>query len=164
VIPSILFLILLAPVVFLLIVFLGLFALAKLWSKLNSVAGELLQEQATVRNRNRAPGQGFLMPVPSGRELYTAALYRLVSERVSFWRPSRRRSATITWGLVELAIGRLPEALSTAEKERWAEEMRADVAAVPGRMPRLLLAFRLWRKGAPEMPVGAEGLPRSTAD
>lgn len=70
------------------------------------------------------------------------------------------RLALSTW-LVNGAVHRLPEALSDAERKRWAEEMRADVASVRGRLKRLRCAFRIWRKGAPEMPVGSPETPRS---
>ncbi len=59
------------------------------------------------------------------------------------------------------AIRRLPDELSDAERERWAEEMKADVASVQGRIRRLRCAVRIWRKGAPEMPVGSPETPRS---
>ncbi|HEX5929423.1 MAG TPA: hypothetical protein VFY48_08520 [Solirubrobacterales bacterium] len=75
--------------------------------------------------------------------------------RFSIGRPSLSR-----W-FVNGAVRRLPDELSDAERERWAEEMRADVASVKGRIKRLRCAYRLWRKGAPEMPVGSPEAPRS---
>lgn len=64
--------------------------------------------------------------------------------------------------LVGLAVGRLPSAMSVAERDRWAEEMSADLAEAGGCFRRFLFAVRLWRKGAPSMPVGVETAARST--
>jgi hypothetical protein len=71
---------------------------------------------------------------------------------------------SISATLVGFAINRLPEAMTMTERERWAEEMTADVSAVTGCIRRLLCAFRLWRKGAPQMPVGREQISRSAVD
>lgn len=63
--------------------------------------------------------------------------------------------------MVRGAVRRLPLDMSEAEKARWASEMAADVASVPGRLRRLRYAFGVWRKGAPKMPVAGAGAPRS---
>jgi hypothetical protein len=66
----------------------------------------------------------------------------------------RPRPPSLSRGLLRLAERRLPSQMDHAEKERWAQEMRADVASLP-RPRRLWVAFNIWRKGAPKMPVGA---------
>jgi hypothetical protein len=75
-------------------------------------------------------------------------------------RPRGTRLSVSQW-LVDGAVRRLPKGLSDAERERWAEEMKADVASVGGRLKRLRCALRIWRRGAPEMPVGSPETPRS---
>jgi hypothetical protein len=73
------------------------------------------------------------------------------------------RLPSISQGMVGLAERRLPKTLSVAERQRWGEEMRADVASLP-RWKRFWTAFNIWRKGAPKIPVGAESAARSAGD
>jgi hypothetical protein len=73
------------------------------------------------------------------------------------------RAPSISQSLVGLAERRLPRTLSAAERQRWGEEMRADVASLP-RWKRFWTAFNIWRKGAPKIPLGAEGAARSAGD
>ncbi len=103
----------------------------------------------------------------AGREAAEDLAY--LSDRLSWFgagllrrpNPATSRPRSISACLVGLAVGRLAAAMSDAEKERWAEEMAADLTAVPGRLRRLLFAWRLWRKGAPAIPVRAADAPRS---
>jgi hypothetical protein len=78
-------------------------------------------------------------------------------------RPRRPMAPSLSRGLLRLAERRLPRGMGAAERERWTQEMRADVASLP-RRKRLRAAFNIWRKGAPGMPVGTEGTPRSARD
>jgi hypothetical protein len=71
----------------------------------------------------------------------------------ALWLDSRARRRSGRKGLVGLAVHRLPAALDPDEQERWAEEMAADAAAIPGRLRRLRFFVGLWRKGAPGVPV-----------
>lgn len=75
-------------------------------------------------------------------------------------RPRGARPSLSQW-VVDGAVRRLPKSLGDAERERWAEEMKADVASIGGRWKRLRCALRIWRRGAPEMPVGSPDTPRS---
>jgi hypothetical protein len=77
------------------------------------------------------------------------------------WRP---RLPSLSRGLVSLAVHRLPAQMSPAEKTRWEEEMKADVAAIPKRPRRFLVAFRIWRKGAAKMPTGSDTAVRPAGD
>jgi len=73
----------------------------------------------------------------------------------------RQFSLSLTRGMLDLAVRRLPATLDVVERERWAEEMAADAAAIPGRVRRLIFSFGLLRKGAPAIPVGAADASRS---
>lgn len=75
----------------------------------------------------------------------------------------RIRLPSLSGGLLKLAERRLPRELSEPDRERWAAEMRADVASLP-RWRRLKVAFNAWRKGAPNIPTGAANAPRSARD
>lgn len=81
-----------------------------------------------------------------------------VLERLRPQRPS------LSGGLVSLAVRRLPEEMGAEEKKRWEEEIKADVAAVPGRFRRLLVAYRTLRKGTARMPTGDERTVRRAGD
>jgi hypothetical protein len=71
------------------------------------------------------------------------------------------RLPSISQLMVRGAVRRLPAAMSDAEKVRWGREMREDVASISSRRGRLRCAYGAWRKGAPGMPVGGAGAPRS---
>ena len=83
---------------------------------------------------------------------FVGSLVRVAGQGV---RSRRLKLPSPSQGLLSLAERRLPEQLSSAEKQRWAQEMRADVASLPRRR-RLKVAYRAWRKGAPKMPVGTD--------
>jgi hypothetical protein len=74
------------------------------------------------------------------------------------------RPFPLSSGLLRLAVRRLPGSLASAEKERWAEEMAADLASVGGPLRRLLFVIRLLRKGAPGLTAAGETAPRSAGD
>jgi len=77
---------------------------------------------------------------------------------------SRRRPSASRL-LLGFAVRRLPESMSEEEKERWVQEMGADAASIPRRrFRRIRFAFNLWRKGAPQMPVGEEPAARPARD
>lgn len=84
-------------------------------------------------------------------------LFKWVSSSKPRVRTTPRPS--ISGWLVSAAVQRLPATMGEQEKGRWEEEMRADVASVPRRR-RLVVAFMIWRKGAPAMPTGSELAPR----
>lgn len=73
-------------------------------------------------------------------------------------RPPRRSLSQL---MVRGAVSRLPIEMDGLEKARWEEEMVADVAAIASRWQRLRYAFGILRKGAPKMPAGGAGVPRS---
>jgi hypothetical protein len=75
--------------------------------------------------------------------------------------PSRRH---LSLRLLGVAVRRLPPGLPSAERERWAEEMAADLEAIPGHLRRLLFLARLWRRGAAAIPTGSAEAPRSARD
>jgi hypothetical protein len=74
-----------------------------------------------------------------------------------------RRLPSLSRGIVGLAEHRLPKQMSKPERRRWGEEMRADVA-VTARRRRLIVAFNIWRKGAPGIPATTDAVPRSIGD
>jgi hypothetical protein len=77
---------------------------------------------------------------------------------------NRPRRFTMSSRLLGLAVRRLPGGMAEAEKDRWEEEMAADLAAVGGPLRRLLFALRLWRTGAPGLEATGEAAPRSAGD
>jgi hypothetical protein len=86
-----------------------------------------------------------------------------LNEYVGIGRRPRVPRLSLIRGLLSLAERRLPKQMDKAERERWSQEMRADVASLP-RHRRLRVAFDIWRKGAPKMPVGAGAAARSAGD
>jgi hypothetical protein len=82
---------------------------------------------------------------------------------IGFGRWPRMSRLSLVRGLLRLAERRLPRQMDEAERERWSREMRADVASLP-RHRRLRVAFNIWLKGAPKMPVGAGVAARSAGD
>jgi hypothetical protein len=62
--------------------------------------------------------------------------------------------------LISAATDRLPEEMDGPTKERWAEEMSADVLAKERFWRRWYYAIGIWRKGAPKMPVRERGFSR----
>lgn len=72
-----------------------------------------------------------------------------------------RRRPSLTNFLLTAACHRLPAGMSEPERERWIEEMSADVVRNKSLWRRWPYAFGIWRRGAPEMPVGDEALPRT---
>ncbi len=90
--------------------------------------------------------------------IFIGATIRVVREwRLEAQKRERRRlrlPSPSQW-LVGAATRRLPKEMDPARRKRWAKEMGADVANLP-RRSRLLYAFNIWRKGAPEMPVGRD--------
>lgn len=109
-----------------------------------------------------------VLKLPSTALLLIEDLRRLMNGAEEWRRPRPQRSVrpsrpSLSRGLLRLAERRLPDALSSAEKERWTQEMRADVASLP-RRKRLRVAFNAWRKGAAGIPTGPENTPRSARD
>jgi hypothetical protein len=92
------------------------------------------------------------------RELADRLRYREVN-----WSDRKLRAPSLSQGLVKLAERRLPREMGAVEKQRWGQEMRADVASQPFRK-RLLIAFNAWRKGASKIPVGAGSTARPAGD
>jgi hypothetical protein len=79
-------------------------------------------------------------------------------------RPRRPpRLPSLSRGIVGLAKRRLPKQMSEPERQRWGDEMMADVAAT-ARQRRLIVAFNIWRKGAPGIPATVGAVPRSIGD
>ena len=97
------------------------------------------------------------------RSFFAWLTARKNERRFSNGRARQWRIPSLSQGLVGLAERRLPSQMTSAERERWGREMRADVASLPRRR-RLRAAFNIWRKGAPGMPVAADGAPRSARD
>lgn len=71
-----------------------------------------------------------------------------------------RRLPSLSQYIVGLAVDRLPATLSNEERQRWEEEMRADVEETFP-LIRIIYALAIWLRGAPAMPEGTEDAPQS---
>jgi len=78
-----------------------------------------------------------------------------------FRRRRRPGFPSLSHAFISLAIRRLStQQMSAPEKERWEGEMKADIAVIPGRIRRILVAYRIWHKGSTNMPTGGESSAR----
>lgn len=122
---------------------------------------------AMTKGEHESAAERILNRMHSDLDDRIAGLMPVVGDRFGAQRHRRRKETRArprlpspSRGLLRLAERRLPDSMGEPERERWAEEMRADVASLP-RHRRLWVAFNVWRKGAPGMPVGSEHAPRS---
>jgi hypothetical protein len=73
----------------------------------------------------------------------------------SLARIEARRLPSLSQCIVSLAVRRLPATMSDEERERWEEELRADVENTLFPL-RTLYALSIWLRGVPAMRAGAD--------